>query len=293
MTEWWTYRPSDFLLFSARTYYRLFELHNAALWPAQLLTIGLGLLAWIALWRDRAGARRVVCALFGLAWLGVAWAFHWQRYAGINWAATWFAAAFAVQGLLLCWAAFGASEEGGARSRRKAGLALLLFALVAQPMLGVLIGRPWAQAELFGIAPDPTVLGTLGVLLMLSRKAWLWPVPLMWCAISGTTLATMGAADALVLPAAALLALAVALSRPFHIRRPCSRDPFQPNPGVTNDRAQPVSPPPADRQWRRRRRRVRRALDRDGQAPRVPRRMRRRSRLPDGRQPLRPDRPDQ
>ena len=29
MSEWWTYRPSDFLLFSARTYWRLFELHNA------------------------------------------------------------------------------------------------------------------------------------------------------------------------------------------------------------------------------------------------------------------------
>ena len=34
MSEWWSYSPSDFLLFSARTYYRLFEIHNAALWPA-------------------------------------------------------------------------------------------------------------------------------------------------------------------------------------------------------------------------------------------------------------------
>ena len=25
MSEWWTYRPSDFLLFAPRTYYRLFE----------------------------------------------------------------------------------------------------------------------------------------------------------------------------------------------------------------------------------------------------------------------------
>ena len=29
MSEWWTYRLSDFLMFSPRTYHRLFELHNA------------------------------------------------------------------------------------------------------------------------------------------------------------------------------------------------------------------------------------------------------------------------
>ena len=37
MSEWWTYRPEDFLLFSPRVYWRMFELHNAALWPLQLL----------------------------------------------------------------------------------------------------------------------------------------------------------------------------------------------------------------------------------------------------------------
>ena len=33
MSEWWTYHLSDFLLFAPRTYYRLFELYNAAIWP--------------------------------------------------------------------------------------------------------------------------------------------------------------------------------------------------------------------------------------------------------------------
>jgi hypothetical protein len=216
MTEWWTYRPSDFLLFSARTYYRLFELHNTELWPAQLLTIGLGLGAWIALWRARAGARRGAYALFALAWLWVGWSFHWQRYAGINWAATWFAAAFAVQGLLLGWAAFGAAEQSVVPGRHRTGLALLLFALVVQPLIGILLGRPWTQAEVFALAPDPTVLGTLGLLLVLAPRqiaAWLlWPIPLLWCVVSGATLATMGAADALLLPAAALLALALAIA---------------------------------------------------------------------------------
>ena len=33
MSEWWTYTLSDFLLFSPRTYHRLFELHNVVMTP--------------------------------------------------------------------------------------------------------------------------------------------------------------------------------------------------------------------------------------------------------------------
>ncbi len=31
MQEWWSYRPGDFLLFSPRTYWRLFQLANETL----------------------------------------------------------------------------------------------------------------------------------------------------------------------------------------------------------------------------------------------------------------------
>jgi hypothetical protein len=44
MSEWWTYRAEDFLLFSPRVYWRMFELHNAALWPLHVLTLAAGLI---------------------------------------------------------------------------------------------------------------------------------------------------------------------------------------------------------------------------------------------------------
>jgi hypothetical protein len=217
MSEWWTYRPSDFLLFSPRTYYRLFELYNAELWPAQVFTLGLGLALWLALWQGRAWALRAACGLLGAAWLWVAWAIHWQRFASINWAATWYAAAFALQGMLLLGAAAAGAGNAGAVPRGRArtlGLALLAMALVLPPALGALLGRPWPAAEVFGLAPDPTVLGTLGLLLLLplyrATDAWrklLWPIPLLWCLVTGATLSAMNAADAPLMPAAALLAL--------------------------------------------------------------------------------------
>ena len=68
--------------------------------------------------------------------------------------------------------------------------------------------RPWPQAEVFGLAPDPTAIGTLGWLLLLGGHPLLWVVPLLWCAVTAATLATMGSALALVPLAAALVALA-------------------------------------------------------------------------------------
>lgn len=224
MSEWWTYRPKNFLLFSARTYYRLFELYNAEIWPAQVLAIGIGLALWLALLQRREWAPRVACAALAAAHLWVAWAFHWQRFASINWAATWFAAAFAIEAVVLlacAWFGVGSAMTAPRGRRRHFGLALLLLALAAHPALGALAGRPWQQAEVFGLAPDPTMLGTLGLLLVLPHRApaaqgrrravmaWLpWPIPLLWCALTGAVLATMHAADALLLPVAALLAIA-------------------------------------------------------------------------------------
>ena len=44
MSEWWTYRLSDFLLFAPRTYWRQFELMNLQWWPLQPLLLAAGVL---------------------------------------------------------------------------------------------------------------------------------------------------------------------------------------------------------------------------------------------------------
>ena len=214
---WSSYRPSDFLLFSSRTYYRLFELYNADIWPLQIVTLVAGV-AMIVLARSRIAWRgRLIAALLAACWLWVAWAFHWQRYATINWAANYFAAGFAIEALLLVW--IGTARDGlkfdvnsGARTR--IGIAIFSFAVLVQPMIGLLLGRAWSQLEVFGVTPDPTVVATLGLLLAAKRIAWIaLPIPLLWCVVSGTTLSVMNAADALILPAVAGLVLLLVFTR--------------------------------------------------------------------------------
>jgi hypothetical protein len=218
MSEWWTYAPGDFLLFSPATYRRLFELYNRDVWPAQLVAFALGTAIAVLLRARAAWRQRCVAAVLALAWLWVAWAFHHERYATINWAAPYFAVAFAVEAALLLWigTASGRLAVGPPTDRAgRIGLGLLFFALFAQPCLAVLQGRPWAQVDVFGIAPDPTVVATLGVLLTADARArWaLLVIPLAWCAVGGMFLWAMDDSDFVVLFGAGGLAAAAAVMR--------------------------------------------------------------------------------
>lgn len=215
MPDWLNYTLSDFLLFSPRTYYRLFELYNGAIWPLQV--VALGLAAAIVQMSLAGGPRRAraIAAILAAAWLWVAWAYLYQRYDTINWAARYFAIGFAVEALLLFLRGtiLGRLQfDPAADAVARCGAGLLLFATIVQPLIGLIVGRPWSQLEVFGIAPDPTAVATLGVLLTVpGRVPWeLLALPLLWCAISGAMLWTMGSPDALVMPAAGVVALALA-----------------------------------------------------------------------------------
>ena len=215
MSEWWTYSLSDFLLFSPRTYYRLIELYNEAIWPLQLVAVASGVLVVVSLWR-RPHANRLAPLLLASVWAWTAWAFHFERYAQINWAAPWFAIAFTVQALLLSAIAFarnGISVRSTERPTRVAMLVALLI-VVAYPMLAPLSGRGWETSEVFGVAPDPTALATLTLMVTArGRRRWLLcAIPGAWCAIAFATLAAMDSAQAYVVLAFGLVALGLGAS---------------------------------------------------------------------------------
>ena len=216
MSEWWTYTLSDLLLFSSRTYYRLFEIYNAAIWPAQVVALGLGL-AILALLRRASAARgRVVAAILAACWLFVAIAFHAHRYATINTAGVHFAWAFGLEAALLIWMGIA---RGGLRFERPADLAsrtglwIFLFALAGEPLVGPLLGRGWRGVELFGVAPDPTAVATLGILLLARvRHRWLLMViPVLWCAATGMFLLAMKAPDFWIPPLVAAVVMPMAV----------------------------------------------------------------------------------
>jgi len=222
--DWLSYSPSDFLLFSAEVYWRLFELENAALWPLPALASpALFLaLAFMAA-RPRIG-RRLLAILLSLVWLSVGWHFLWQRYQPINWAVAYAAPAFWAQAALWGLVAFGPVRAPAplAGLRGWAGAALALAALAAYPLLAPLAGRPLSAAEIAGIAPDPTAVFGAGaaVLAVPSRRRWLLLiVPVLWLLASAATLLTLGSAQGWLVLAAAIVILAVAATPAARPRR--------------------------------------------------------------------------
>ena len=216
MPEWWTYAPQDLLMFAPETYYRLFAVYNAEIWPAQVLAGLAALLILGLLVRPMPWAGRAIAALLAAGWAFVAWAYFHERYATINLAATYYAWLFAAQSLLLLvTAALNRLTFQHATSRiGKAGRGVFIFALIGYPLIATILGRPWLQVELFGVAPDPTVFGTFGVLAAADRMRWeLTVIPAIWCAITVATLWTMGSPDALIILAAPLCAAAIAVIR--------------------------------------------------------------------------------
>ena len=199
MGEWLTYSLSDFLLFSPRTYYRLFELYNRAVWPAQLAGPR-------SRRRDPACScaaptpwrAATVAAILAACWLWVAWAYHLERYDSINWAATLLRRRFRGRGAPAGLGRVQAHSENEPDRPRPLPV------------------RPRAPAA-DRSGPRPAV-GTgralrAGTRSDGGRRRWVWScsrdgrirwallaIPLLWCAVTGLTLWTMGSPDALVTP---------------------------------------------------------------------------------------------
>lgn len=215
MDQIWTYRPEDFLLFSPDVYSRLFLLHNADFWwiaavPLVSTAIFGGLLGRKD--KERSPALMLGLAL-GTGWIAVGTSFFLVSYRSINWTAPYVLPLFIAAGLLLIAAALRGRLTGRVSpGRRAVGGALLLYGFVFHPLLLLILGRPLAQLEFAFVAPDPTAIASLGLLLFgtgwLCRSAFL--LALIWCGLSWLTLNTLGLAEAPLPAGAGFLAMAAA-----------------------------------------------------------------------------------
>ena len=76
------------------------------------------------------------------------------------------------------------------------GLLFIAAGILIYPFIAFITGRPWQQFEMFALAPDPTALVTLGILLFYKvyksgAARILFVIPVSWLVISYTTLVVM------------------------------------------------------------------------------------------------------
>lgn len=214
MDGWLDYSLADFLLFAPSTYWRLFEQMNKAVWPLGL--VAPAVLAGLAVaavqgWRHATWAVGVALAI---SWAGLAHLFHGTYYVGINWAVAWIIPLVWAQAILILALAPGLRFE---RTTNRQWPAYGVIALaITYPVVGLLAGRPLAQAEIAGLAPDPTSLLTIG-LVASARPTWRVPVllilPVGWSLFSAATLYAMEEPTAWVIAVALPLAVLTVIRR--------------------------------------------------------------------------------
>jgi hypothetical protein len=198
------------LPFTTAEFYEVFARYNTALWPIQLLLLGLALacLVVIALPGQRARAVAWTLALLW-AWMGIA--YHFAFFTAINPAAWAFGALSLVGAALFGWHAHRGTLvfrwQPGLRG--VFGVALIAYALAGYPALGWLLGARYPAVPTFGL-PCPTTIFTLGMLLFAERPVprAVFVVPLLWACVGTVAAFSLGVPQDLGLLAAALVALA-------------------------------------------------------------------------------------
>ena len=209
---------SRLLPFSEDVFFRLFEQYNASIWPAQVVAYALGVALLVLALRPRRGGDRVIAVGLAVFWLWTGIAYHMLFFATINWAAWGFGALFALQGVAFVWRG---ALRGELRFRFTAtphgwvGLALAVFAMAGYPLAGWLAGHAWPRTAVFGVAPCPTTIFTLGLLLLAEPRVplRLLAIPVLWAVIGGTAALLLAVPEDAALPLAAVLALALAIAK--------------------------------------------------------------------------------
>lgn len=193
MELWLSYSLRDLLIFSSDAYFRLYELSNLALWPFHIPLI---LLSLVALYMVR--FRHVLVQKILLVWLAIIWLFvgFWflrTFYSQINTLTHPLSYLFFCEAALLVLSGLMTSstvaQEYHATVRTLVGWAIILYAYFIHPATAISWDRSFTGIEVFAVAPDPTSIGTLGFLMLLRTRGYLYLmiIPCLWLTFSVLT----------------------------------------------------------------------------------------------------------
>lgn len=204
------------LPFGQDAFFALFEQYNRAIWPAPIVAYVLALAALILAARPVAVGGRIISAILALAWAWNGAVYHMTYFVTINFWADIFGLFFIAQALLLLWTGLIRGRLAfrfGSGAGPWIGLALVLFAAVAYPLIGWALGHAWPRAPTFGVTPCPMTIFTMGMLLLVAGRTplHLVAVPVLWSLIGGTAAWFLGVIEDLALPVAGLGGLTLIL----------------------------------------------------------------------------------
>jgi Family of unknown function (DUF6064) len=204
--------------FTREQFFDVFAAWNGFVWPVQIVAYILGLAALILVFRSSRGSTVAVLMILAIMWVTNGAGYHWSFFSEINPAAWIFGAAFVLEAIFFVAAIFAAPHFRISATRDAStvlGLALALYALLLYPLLGWVFGHRYPAVPMFGIAPCPTTIFTIGLLMLGSWRTarWLLMIPGLWGVVGGSAAILLGVPQDYGLILATLLALGIAIAR--------------------------------------------------------------------------------
>lgn len=199
------------LPFTPQQFFDVFGRYNETVTPLQIGLVLLGLSAYGAMVLRRPDSDRVISAILAGLWTWAGVVYHLLYFRTINPAATLFGVLFLAAAALFVWAGVVRrrlvfDSENGAR--RIAGHALLVYSLVAYPLVSAMLGRGFPEIPTFGL-PCPTTIFTLGMLAFLAPPfpRYVFAVPIAWSFIGAQAALLLGVYEDLGLLVAGLVGI--------------------------------------------------------------------------------------
>ena len=124
-------------------------------------------------------------------WLWTGVAYHGVFFATINRAAYLFGALFVIQGAYLLYS--GVHHDRlrfglGGGPTVWIGAALVIYAAILYPLIGMWTGHVYPEIPVFGVTPCPVTIFTFGMFLLTTQpiSRWLLVIPFIWSLIGGS-----------------------------------------------------------------------------------------------------------
>jgi hypothetical protein len=195
------------LPYTAETLFASLAQYNSALWPIPPLALLVGLAAVLLTLRPMRHGDRLIGGVLAAAWLWIGVGYHLLHLARLDFAAPLYGILFALEGALLLLSTIRGRLMFRFRGTLTGwvGVALAMLAL-AWPLLDRLAGLTWQAERVVLLAPIPTAVLTLALLLLVAGRTplHLALVPLLWTLIAGATAWILWIPQDLVLPAVGL-----------------------------------------------------------------------------------------
>jgi hypothetical protein len=179
------------LPFTVEQFYSVFVQYNDAIWPMQIVLYLVGFGTLFLLLRARPADSHIISGVLALLWVWAAATYYFMFFTAISRSGWVIGSVLLAGGIWIGW--IGAVKNqirfharGGLRGL--VGWTLIIYALIAYPLIGYAIGHRFPAMPTFG-APCPVTIFTVGMLMLtvspVPRSVFVAPV--VWGLFGGVS----------------------------------------------------------------------------------------------------------